>query len=249
MVLMVLTGWLERRERSALAYLIEESRLLRRQLGGRRVRFTDDDRRRLAGLAYRVGRAALRQIATIVTPDTLLRWHRQLIVRKWTYAVSPSRRSVLGGRFGSLSSGWRLKIRVGATRGFRERSRTSGIGCPGHDESAGINHSHRSPSGNRQMRRLLNQAAQAAVKTKGSIFELLYRRFVVRMGHAQAIGAIAHRLSRLVWKILHDGVTYDKRGPAVTKAHAHRRAVKMIRELRSLGYRVELTPAPSGNAV
>jgi transposase len=121
--------------------------------------------------------------------------------------------------------------------------------CPGHDESAGINHSHRSPSGNRQMRRLLNQAAQAAVKTKGSIFELLYRRFVVRMGHAQAIGAIAHRLSRLVWKILHDGVTYDKRGPAVTKAHAHRRAVKMIRELRSLGYRVELTPAPSGNAV
>ena len=121
--------------------------------------------------------------------------------------------------------------------------------CPGHDESAGINHSHRSPSGNRQMRRLLNQAAQAAVKTKGSIFELLYRRFVVRMGHAQAIGAIAHRLARLVWKILHDGVTSEERGPAVTKARAHRRAVKMIRELRSLGYRVELTPAQSGNAV
>jgi hypothetical protein len=55
--------------------------------------------------------------------------------------------------------------------------------CPGHDESAGINHSHRAPSGNRQMRRLLNQAAHAAVKTKGSIFELLYRRFVVRLGH------------------------------------------------------------------
>jgi hypothetical protein len=54
MVLMVLTGWLERRERSALAYLIEENRLLRRQLGGRRKRFTDNDRRRLAGLAYRV---------------------------------------------------------------------------------------------------------------------------------------------------------------------------------------------------
>jgi len=60
MVLMVLTSWLERRERSALAYLIEENRLLRRQLGGRRFRFTDDDRRRLAGLAHRVGRAALR---------------------------------------------------------------------------------------------------------------------------------------------------------------------------------------------
>ena len=117
--------------------------------------------------------------------------------------------------------------------------------CPGHDESAGINHSRRSPSGNRQMRRVLNQAANAAVKTKGSIFELLYRRFVTRLGHAKAIGAIAHRLCRLVWKVLHDGVTYEERGPAVSKARAHRRAAKMLRELRSLGYHVELSPAPS----
>jgi site-specific DNA-cytosine methylase len=97
------------------------------------------------------------------------------------------------------------------------------------------------------MRRLLNQAANAAVKTKGSIFELVYRRLVVRLGHAQAIGAIAHRLCRLVWKILHDGVVYEERGPAVTHARAQRRAAKMIRELRSLGYRVEpaLTPASS----
>ena len=111
--------------------------------------------------------------------------------------------------------------------------------CPGHDESAGVNHSRRSPNGNRQMRRLLNQAANAAVKTKGSIFELVYRRLVIRLGHAQAIGAIAHRLCRLVWKILHDGVLYEERGPAVTKARAQRRAAKMIRELRNLGYRVE----------
>jgi len=117
--------------------------------------------------------------------------------------------------------------------------------CPGHDESAGVNHSHRSPNGNRQMRRLLNQAAHAAVKTKGSIFELLYRRFVVRLGHAQAIGAIAHRICRLVWKILHDGVMYEERGPAVTKARTQRRAAKMIRELRSLGYRVEPGLAPA----
>lgn len=117
--------------------------------------------------------------------------------------------------------------------------------CPGHDESAGVNHSHRSPSGNRQMRRLLNQAANAAVKAKGSIFELVYRRLVVRLGHAQAIGAIAHRLCRLVWKILHDGVTYEERGPAVTKHRAQRRAAKMIRELRSLGYRVEPAQSPA----
>jgi hypothetical protein len=50
------------------------------------VRLTDDDRRRLAAQAHRVGRAVLREIATIATPDTLLRWHRQLIARKWTYA-------------------------------------------------------------------------------------------------------------------------------------------------------------------
>jgi len=117
--------------------------------------------------------------------------------------------------------------------------------CPGHDESAGINHSHRAPNGNRQMRRLLNQAAHAAVKAKGSIFQLVYRRLVVRLGHAQAIGAIAHRLCRLLWKILHDGVTYEERGPAVTKHRAQRRAVKMIRELRSLGYRVEPAPSPA----
>ena len=117
--------------------------------------------------------------------------------------------------------------------------------CPGRDESAGINHSHRAPNGNRQMRWLLNQAANAAVKAKGSIFELVYRRLVVRLGHAQAIGAIAHRLCRLVWKILHDGVTYVERGPAVTKHRAQRRAAKMIRELRALGYRVEPAPPPA----
>jgi transposase len=116
--------------------------------------------------------------------------------------------------------------------------------CPGDEESAGVSASHRSPKGNRQMRRLLNQAANAAVKTKGSIFELVYRRLVPRLGHAQAIGAIAHRLCRLIWKLLHQGVSYEERGPAVTKQRAQRRAAKMIRELRSLGYRIEL-PSPS----
>jgi transposase len=119
--------------------------------------------------------------------------------------------------------------------------------CPGDDESAGVSYSHRSPKGNRQMRRLLNQAANAAVKTKGSIFELVYRRLVPRLGHAQAIGAIAHRLCRLIWKILHQGVSYEERGPAVTRHRAQRRAAKMIRELRSLGYRVEHGPSPSSS--
>jgi hypothetical protein len=69
---------------------------LRRQVRGRRLRLTADDRRTLAARAYRLGRQALREVATIVTPDTLLRWHRQLIARKWTYAKhGPSRRGVV----------------------------------------------------------------------------------------------------------------------------------------------------------
>jgi hypothetical protein len=70
LLLMVLTGWLSRRERELVFYLMEENQCLRRQLGTRRVRLTDDDRRRLAARAYRVGRRALRDIATIATHPT-----------------------------------------------------------------------------------------------------------------------------------------------------------------------------------
>jgi hypothetical protein len=107
MVLGVLTGWLDRREREAVAYLIDENRILRRQLGSQRLRLTDDDRRRLAVRAYRVGRAVLREIATIATPDTLLRWHRQLIAHKWTYV----RRA---GRLGIMLEIRRLVVRMAA---------------------------------------------------------------------------------------------------------------------------------------
>ena len=111
--------------------------------------------------------------------------------------------------------------------------------CPGAHESAGVNYSHRSPQGNRPMRRILSQAANAAVKTKGSVFQLAYRRLVPRLGHAQAIWAVAHRLCRLIWKILHQAVDYEERGPEVTRSRSKRRIAKMIRDLRSLGYQVE----------
>jgi hypothetical protein len=67
--------------------LVEENRVLKEQLksGGRRVRFTDEQRRRLAAKGKPLGRKVLRQIATIVTPDTILAWHRKLIAAKWTY--------------------------------------------------------------------------------------------------------------------------------------------------------------------
>ena len=106
MVLAVLTGWLDRQERQALAYLMEENRVLRRQLRGQRLQFTDADRRRLAVRGHRLGRQVLRQIASVVTPDTILRWHRQLIVRKWTY---PNTRS---GRHGVLAEIRRLVVRM-----------------------------------------------------------------------------------------------------------------------------------------
>ncbi len=84
--------------------------------------------------------------------------------------------------------------------------------CPGKEERAGVNRSRPSPKGNRQMRRILNQAANAAVKRKGSIFEIVYRRLVPRLGHNKTIGAIAHRLCRLIWIILHNDVQYEERG-------------------------------------
>jgi transposase len=111
--------------------------------------------------------------------------------------------------------------------------------CPGDEESAEVNKSHRSPKGNRQMRRILNQAANAAVKHKGSIFDIVYRRQVPRMGHKQSIGAIGHRLCRLIWLILHQGVRYEERGPAVSRKSKQQRTARMIRELRLLGYRIE----------
>jgi transposase len=116
--------------------------------------------------------------------------------------------------------------------------------CPGDNESAGVSHGHRSPKGNRQMRRLLNQAANAAVTYKGSISQILYRRYVPRLGHNQTIGVIARRLCRLVWKILNRGVRYEERGPSLSQRSRHQRAARMIRELRSLGYRVELPNPP-----
>ena len=85
------------------------------------------------------------------------------------------------------------------------------------------------------MRRVLNQAANAAVKATGTIFAIVYRRLVPRLGHVQAISAVAHRLCRLIWKILHQGVRYEERGPAVSEVAKKVRARKMICELRSSG--------------
>src|ERR671912_247797 len=74
---------MDQKQQYTIDYLREENRVLREHLGGRRLRFTDDQRRRLAARAKGLGRRALAQIATIVTPETLLAWHRKLIARKY----------------------------------------------------------------------------------------------------------------------------------------------------------------------
>src|SRR5262249_21207793 len=113
-------------------------------------------------------------------------------------------------------------------------------------ESAEVNNSGRSPHGNPHMRRILNQAANSAVKLKGSIFEILYRCYVPRLGHKHTIAIIAYKLCRLIWKILQRGMHYEECGPEVNKKSKQARAQKMIRELRRLGYCVEPTaPQPA----
>jgi len=99
-------GWVQSQQQEALEYLRAENRILKAQLHGRRPRLTDHERRRLAVLGKRLGRRLLRQVATIVTPDTILRWHWQLITQKWTY---PRRQP---GRPGLLREIRRLVVRM-----------------------------------------------------------------------------------------------------------------------------------------
>jgi transposase len=114
--------------------------------------------------------------------------------------------------------------------------------CPGREESAEQNHSSRSPKGNRFVRRILTQAAQAAVKKKGSHFQSVFRRLLPKLGYAGAIWAIARRLGCLAWKILHDGISYIEQGQETDPRSKKYRAEKLAKALRSLGYAVALTP-------
>ena len=91
-----LAGWISRQQDAVIEYLREENRVLKQQLGRRRLRLTDDQRRRLAVRGKAIGRRALAEVASIVTPNTILRWHRQLIAEKWTHKRrSPGRPRVM----------------------------------------------------------------------------------------------------------------------------------------------------------
>jgi len=120
---------------------------------------------------------------------------------------------------------------------------TSWVGtCPGKDESAEENHSSRSAKGNKYLRRVLNQAAHAAVKKNGSHFQTVFRRLLPRLGYQSAIWAIAHRLCRVVWKILHEGVRFIEQGTEPDPKAKKQRTRMLARALRKLGYEVAITP-------
>ena len=83
LLLVTFAGWVNRRQLDVIAYLREENRVLKERLGGRRIRFTDAERSRLARKAQALGRQVLNELETLVTPDTLLRWYRKLVASKW----------------------------------------------------------------------------------------------------------------------------------------------------------------------
>jgi HTH-like domain len=101
-----LFGWLGREQREVIEFLREENRVPKAQLHGRRLLLSDGERRRLAVIGRRLGRRILAQVATIVTADTILRWHRELIARKWTHATSRP------GRAGVQTEIRRLTVRM-----------------------------------------------------------------------------------------------------------------------------------------
>ena len=97
-VLIAVAGWINQRQLQMIDYLREENRVLREQLGGRRLVLNDDQRRRLAAKAKGLGRKLLAKVATIVTPETLLAWHRKLIAQKYDGSGKrvPGRRRTAG---------------------------------------------------------------------------------------------------------------------------------------------------------
>lgn len=117
--------------------------------------------------------------------------------------------------------------------------------CPGSSESAGENHSGRSAKGNRFLRRLLCQAAQAAARTNDSHLQSIFKRLVVRLGYVKAIWAIAHRICKIVWNILRKGARFTEFSEARNLKAIQRAITHHLKALRRLGYSIPLIPQPA----
>src|SRR5258705_11588569 len=98
-LLMVVAGWVHRRQLIVIEFLQAENRLLKERLRGKRIRFTDAERALLARKAKAVGRKALLKLDTLVSPDTLMRWHRRLVAQKWDFSRrrGPGRPGIMRG--------------------------------------------------------------------------------------------------------------------------------------------------------
>ena len=81
-VLIVMVTCLQRHQQQVITYLLAENRVLKAQLGGRRFRLIDTERRHLAALAHPLGRKRLKELATVATPDTLIRGRQTGQVRR-----------------------------------------------------------------------------------------------------------------------------------------------------------------------
>jgi putative transposase len=86
LMLIILASWVNRQQQAVIEYLRTENAVLKEKLGKKRILLTDDQRRRLAVKGKIVGRKQLAQVGTLFTPDTILRWHRQFVAKKWDYS-------------------------------------------------------------------------------------------------------------------------------------------------------------------
>src|SRR5437773_460487 len=128
-------GWMNQHQHDIINYLIEENRVLRQQIGNRRLRFSDDQRRRLAVEAKKLSRKILAQIATVVTPETLLAWHRKIVasdfftIEVWTpsglerflvlfFMELSTRRVEIGGIASRANGLWMAQIARNLTDGI-----------------------------------------------------------------------------------------------------------------------------------
>ena len=118
-LLLTIAGWMTRDQQKVVAYLLAENEVLRAQIRGKRIRFSDAQRRKLARAAKELGRRELSKLSTLVTPETLLRWYRRLIAQKY----DGSGKRGIRGRAARPTS-WRsscasrARTRAGATREF-----------------------------------------------------------------------------------------------------------------------------------
>jgi putative transposase len=127
LLVIALAGCLNRHQQAVIDYLIEVNRVLKEQLEGQRLRFTNEQRMRLAVKAKVVGRQLLDELETLVTPDTLLAWHRKLIAQKWTYARKGPGRPESRKRSLIWYYAWRRRTFPGATIAFKALSPISVI--------------------------------------------------------------------------------------------------------------------------